>query len=186
MEPKIAKKLHRLVYTLLYPAVLGTMIVAIVSSFSNNTNKLSCTIIGFAVFLSFYFSSQHVENSSDEEAETYTLTLLLFNILEIITMFGLFRLLGFVDPKYGLDIKNATWDFFYYLLAVVFILPVIARLFDKQEVAFDTRESMLTILSSLAVVTALCGMWFLPNVLVLIILIIILAIYVSNFFFENA
>ena len=92
-------------YTLIYPAILGTMIVGLVFSITENRINFGF-VLGFAIFLAFYFSSQHVENAEyiipdADKSDTYPLSRFILDVVEASSIFLLFLLLGVFDNNYS-------------------------------------------------------------------------------------
>ena len=177
-------KLHILMYTLLYPAVLGTMVVGLVFSFTER-GGLEGENLAFAVFLLFYFGSQHVENADD--IESYSIQKFFLDFIEIIFIFGLFLLLQVYSFEYsekilGFDVKR--WPLFYICLAITFLIPVITRRFALGEIfkpGEGKGQSILSISAFIISLSALCG---LNNFAVVSILSVILIIYLIFFVFN--
>lgn len=157
MATKNEEKLHVLMYTLLYPAVLGTMIVGLVFAFTES-------LIGFeyrsyvAIFLIIYFSSQHVENAEDKAS--YSWPKFGMDVLEIIFIFGLFLLLGVYKFTYAISTcteSYSEWCVFYACLAFTFLIPVVTRWIEKKAICgprgiFEKNNGMgQSILSIIAV-----------------------------------
>ena len=121
-------------YTLLYPAVLGTMIVAVIASTIRDDLKIEMFTFcwNFALFLALYFSTQHVQNTLDEP--NYTGVMFISGLAEIGSMYWLFLWLGLIRPESVISGEaNDTWFRFYALLAVVFLLPVAARFWNLRD-----------------------------------------------------
>ena len=85
-------KLHSVTYSLLYPAVLGSMLMAIL--YNVTLDSFLCDPLGyvFALFLAVYFSSQHVQNEVDYAG--FTPSMFVFDLVEIVLFFGAFGMLG--------------------------------------------------------------------------------------------
>ncbi len=149
------KKFHRFMYTLLYPAVLGTMLVGVV--FSVTEDRLSFDNQFFwAVFLVFYFSSQHVENVDKENS--YKAIIFIFDIIEVLCLMGLFLLLNVYKFPYSVNSNlGCTWDLFFCLLVTAFLIPIISRYLDKREIFKSGDGRGQTIHSVIAVLITVSG-----------------------------
>ena len=146
------QKLHTLMYTLLYPAVLGTMIVGLVFSFTEKRIDFGYSFF-FAVFLVLYFSSQHVENATYEGS--YSIPRFFLDIIEAASIFGLFLLLDVY--KFSYSVSNGctgqdAWKWFYGVLIVAFLIPVLSRAIEIKcifEAGNGRGQSILSISASL-------------------------------------
>jgi len=171
-------------YTLLYPAVLGSLIFALLSFLTERQLSPSGISIAYLVFLIFYFSSQHVENNIYKEEE-YTGWKFLSDVLELGLMFVLFSLLGAIETTWNVDIeqRGMSWPF-YAALAITFAAPVIARMFSHRgDPFYEHRAGWLSALSISASVVTLFGICFPGNVFLFVILCILLLIYFVFFVF---
>ena len=147
MCDKKQNKLHDLMYTLLYPAVLGSMIVAVVLTLTDIEIYPLRINIYFAFFLMVYFSSQHVENVGSDEG--YGKAKFISDIVEIGLMFWIFALLGMVNTKYAISgSAGSTWACLYISLIFAFVIPPISRC--KSWKQFSDKEKSLAVLSGVA------------------------------------
>lgn len=124
------ERLHSLMYTLLYPAVLGSMIVVIFAQSMRVEEMVSPLSFEwfFAVFLACYFGSQHVQNTVD--LKNYTIPMWWSDLIEIVIMYLMFICLGLIASKFWIFGETRPSALFYPLLFVTFLLPVIARQFN--------------------------------------------------------
>ena len=144
------KKLHSLIYSLLYPAVLGTLIMFILLGASKGVLQWFGFTFFFACFLALYFSSQHIQNF--EYTSGYKGLDFIFDILELFGMFFLFHFLGIMD-----QISEPNWIYFYITLAISFLTPVFNRLLKVKFhwSSLNEDDKMLSLLSVTA--TPVCG-----------------------------
>lgn len=184
MRPIVRDKLHSWVYTLLYPAVLGSMFVAIGMHLTEPTSGASLYNISFGCFLVLYFSSQHVENSLDRDAYSYPQ--FFSNLFEMAAMFILFALLGIFGTRYKIaDYAPSSWQPFFIILALVFLAPVIARMLDNSGNPFKNfRSRCLSCLSLLAALVSFGGILLGASFWVLGILTVTALVYFLFFVFD--
>jgi len=155
MCEKKQNKLHDLMYTLLYPAVLGSMIVAVVLTLTDKEIDPLRINTYFAFFLMVYFSSQHVENVGSDEG--YRIAKFISDIAEIGLMFWIFALLGMVNTKYAISgSAGSTWACLYISLIATFVIPPISRF--KRWRQFTNREKSLAALSGAAACVSLLAL----------------------------
>lgn len=174
------KKLHTLMYTLLYPAVLGTMIVGLVFALEESRIVFGYGLF-FAIFLIFYFSSQHVENASDQDS--YLVSKFIFDIFEVACIFGLFLLLNVYKFKYSIENNLSAWNWFYLLLIVAILIPVFSR--KKEKGAFFEKKDGKgqSILSIIAALITASGFICNNNFLILAGLTVVFLMYLIFFVF---
>ncbi len=156
-KPTIEGKLHCLMYSLLYPAVLGTMLVA--CAFASQAEHFEFDyIFYFAVFLGFYFSSQHVENALSDKYSVFNFIL---DVIEIILICGLFLLLNFYEFKGSVVNSPETgWRWFYLLLIVTFVMPLLARAIEHNcNIFIPNKGKGQSILSIMAVCISIFGVF---------------------------
>ncbi|MFD1162083.1 hypothetical protein [Hwangdonia seohaensis] len=141
------EKLHRLMYTLFYPAVLGTLFMLIVLG-GFNKEKIQ---IGFAMFLALYFSVQHIQNNDNSDKDYMGLDFI-FDILELASMFFLFYLLGITE-----SVLNPQWCAFYLVLIFSFFIPILTRIFKQicYSRSFDKNDKELSSMSLIAMLIGL-------------------------------
>ena len=139
------KKLHSLIYSLLYPAVLGTLIMFILLGASKGVLPWFRFRFFYACFLALYFSSQHIQNF--EYTSEYKGLDFFFDILELFGMFFLFHFLGIMD-----QISEPNWLYFYIILAISFLIPVFGRLLkvNFNWSKLDENKKTLSLLSMTA------------------------------------
>ena len=146
-------------YTLLYPAVLGAMIVAVANK-ALETDPKPLFQFAYAIFLMLYFSAQHVQYTLDEDSYTYPK--FIANLMEIVFIFLLFGMLGMIEVHIDIGGEfGVRWVSFYGLLMIVLGLPVILRKRTEKKVfpgGLYSRESALSLLSmSAAAVSLIAG-----------------------------
>ncbi len=178
------KKFHRFMYTLLYPAVLGTMLVGVV--FSVTEGRLSFGNEFFwAVFLVCYFSSQHVENVSGENK--YKTIIFIFDVLEVLCVMGLFLLLNVYNFPFSVEsCFEYAWNLFFGLLVVAFLIPVISRYADKNEIFKKGEGKEQTIHSFIIIFFTLLGFILSEEMhwVIIILLSLVFLSYLTNLVFE--
>tara|TARA_R110002049_G_scaffold210615_1_gene381692 strand:- start:6755 stop:7324 length:570 start_codon:yes stop_codon:yes gene_type:complete len=178
ITPKI--KLHSWMYTLLYPAVLGTSIFAFIHSLTVASEAPGGYEIAFGVFLIFYFSSQHIENTLDHAGYTYAM--FFFDVLELVAMFAFYIFLGLVQTNFKIGgSENVTWCTFFAVLGVTFLFPVFSRLIDKKNPFPDFRSGCLSAMSILAAIIGFSGILFGVNHIIYALLCLILFLYFALF-----
>ncbi len=178
------EKLHSLMYSLLYPAVLGTMIVGSVFASAKECFEFDYRF-SFAIFLIFYFSSQHIENAS--ESEDYSSEKFILDFIETCIIFALFLLLDIYDFRYSVvNVPEGGWNWFYSLLIITFLIPIITRARDMDspdiQKIFDIGQSKLS-LSACGI--SVLGLFFHESALIIIALTVVLFFYLANFVFSN-
>ncbi|WP_020410554.1 hypothetical protein [Hahella ganghwensis] len=177
-------KLHDWMYTLLYPAVLGTLIVSFIYGWTGKRVDAPYNLL-FALFVIFYFSSQHVENVLDKN--NYTYWEFASDFVEVLIMAPMLYVLGFYDEIPALEGFQFSWYAFYTLLTVALLLPIIARLASsKLKLSWDAKEAWLTLLSLLATIVAIAGFYWNTSVWVLSVLYSIFTVYLLGFVFGLA
>ncbi|MEM1155184.1 MAG: hypothetical protein AAGI44_13685 [Pseudomonadota bacterium] len=146
-------------YTLIYPAVLGSLIVSLFSS--NVIVAGNDFYFLFALFIAIYFGSQHVQNTVDLAA--YSWPSFWMDCIEIVFVYCFYLQLGLLDNRFQSSevIQLSTWV--YLLFALGFLLPIFARflvhgrLFQKVADKPDSyRENWMTSLSLGAFILAIC------------------------------
>lgn len=170
-------------YSLVYPAVLGTMMVTTLMGYAKGDIAPRYEL-SMAVFLILYFSSQHVENVTDQD--TYTVFMLGSDLLEVLFMAILFLALGVYDPHYGISsYSDNQWLIFFSILALALASPVAARGFSSGSGIFpNPRESWLSGLSIAAILFCVIGGFTQQRELALILIYIVFAIYLFAFVFQ--
>jgi len=122
-------KYHSFMYSLVYPAVLGTMMVGLVLELTNGHLSFNDSF-WWALFLIAYFSSQHVENVLSPEG--YNGWVLCLDLVEVAVIFWLFLLLGmFVEE----NVVETDWRSFCVLLTIAFLIPLASRLVTVRTLA---------------------------------------------------
>jgi len=148
-----ATKLHNLMYTLLYPAVLGSMIVAVAIVATDGQAEPDKIYYFYAFFLMGYFSSQHVENVASSMRDVYGIGMFMLDVLEVAFLYSMFAYLGMFDSKYSISAGDeTTWAGFYLVLGITFFVPVFSRFakLSKPKVVWGglgNDKKLLTILS---------------------------------------
>lgn len=172
-------------YTLFYPAVLGSMFVAVISNSAINSMWYGDFKIQFAIFLIVYFSSQHLQNTDDRD--NYNYPRLVSDIFELALMLPLFVLLGMTNSEYAIGRTGGyTWAAFYLLLFAAFMAPVASRACENKWNPFKQNEGRgLSVLSCLAAIGALVGLKYNESGLLLICLSGLLAVYFIFFVFKD-
>lgn len=183
MDNRETHKLHSWMYTLLYPAVLGSMIVATISAATSDQMPLSGEKLAFTIFLMAYFTSQHVENVDD--AQGYNRRAFVADVAEIGLMYSLFVLLSVVNvPWVTKYCSNLIWGWFYVLLVLTFIVPVLQRLVQiGGKSSFQGVKGVKSWLSILAVVIAVTRIGSVSHSTIIGLLSVVLAFYLVAFVF---
>ncbi len=184
--PSVLEKLHSWMYTLPYPAVLGSLLVAFFLTLTDEKPGPNGITTAYLIFLLLYFSSQHVENTLDQE--NYDGWMFLSDWAELALMFALFMFLGAIGTNWAVDITqvNDSWKF-YVLLALAFMSPVIARMCSNKGNPFaEKRGGWLSCLSLTAAVVSLLGLKFPGAVWLFVVLCILLVVYFACFVFTHA
>lgn len=170
------QKLHSWMYTLLYPAVLGALLVAFIGALPISQKAPEEHIMSFGAFLILYFSSQHIENTLDQDS--YSFPMFIFDFIELIAMFIFYALLGFVAPEYKIGGCNGyTWSHFFGLLGGAFLLPVITRFIDHKNPFHKFRAGCLSTMSIIAAVISFWGVFKGPSTEMVCLLFLLLALY---------
>ncbi len=149
------RKLHSFMYSLLYPAVLGTMIVGVVLGITNDKLKIEYEFF-YSIFLIFYFSTQHVENIRSEDS--YKTSMFVLDFVEVCLIMWLFLLLNIYDYS-GSVIKEGTnaWKCFYFSLIGAFLVPVVSRYLNMGSIFIRKHGRGQSIHSVIAIfITILC------------------------------
>jgi hypothetical protein len=149
------RRLHNLIYSLVYPAFLGSFLFGLLS------NAASTAGPPWGILLACYFASQHVEGMT-KGSEGYGAIPLLSDIVEIILMIAAFIALGhFAGPAGGLAVWLQTHTGS--LLAAVFILPPVFRLIScacvKRWFWKETNAPFHWSLTLLSLGAAICSLW---------------------------
>ena len=146
-------KLHTWVYTMLYPAVLGTMVVALLIALTDQGTDPSGVQTWYTVFLIIFFSCQHVENSLDKDP--YNVWVFIVDLAEIALMFLFMAMLAIIDTTLAYPgHSNVGWIWVPLALAVLFALPILTRKLSNYG---DNSAESLNLLCTLAFVTSLVG-----------------------------
>jgi hypothetical protein len=150
-----ARRLHNLVYSLVYPAFLGSFLFALLS------NPTSVVGAPWGILLACYFASQHVEGMT-VGSEEYGAIALLADIVEIVLMIAAFTALGHFAGPPG---EMTTWlqQHTGYVLASVFILPPVFRLIrcaaTKRWFWMEANAAFHWSLTLLSLGAAICALW---------------------------
>ena len=150
------KKAHSLMYSLLYPAALGTMIVGVVLGVAEGKIKIEYEFY-CAIFLVFYFSSQHVENVRSENS--YKASMFWLDVVEVGLILWLFVLLNIYEYRGSVihDPSN-SWKYYYWGLIAVFVIPVVSRWWNNGCRCMRASGLSQTIHSIIAVVVTLLSL----------------------------
>ncbi len=175
------KKLHQFMFTLLYPAVLGTMVVGVIFSVTEgrltSDGKFFWPAFLWAVFLICYFSSQHVENSNGESS--YKKMMFLFDVIEVALIMTLFLLLNIYDFPYSV-VSGCTsaWSWFFILLIIAFLVPVASRKSVAKKIFIKNEGRGKTIHSFIAAALTISG-FFLAESYYWIIILALAVVFIS-------
>lgn len=183
------EKLHLLMFTLLYPAVLGTMIVGVVFAWTDGRlfceDKFQWLTSFWSLFILVYFSSQHVENSKFES--NYSCLSFVLDFIECGVIISLFLILGIYPFEPSIlngDLSVSVC--FFGLLVVAFLIPLINRLFKEKgnytSRLFCPENKLKSCLSIVAILVAALGfiLGYEASCVLLIFLTILLVIYLWN------
>lgn len=118
-KENIKLRLHSLTYTLLYPAVLGTMIVY----YLQGLGTLQAKEHAICIFLILYFCSQHVEGTVNNNFQH--ISEFAFDVIEIAAIYQMFVLLGLTPAIGKLAGPFSSETSLYIVLAATLSLPLI-------------------------------------------------------------
>jgi uncharacterized membrane protein len=104
------------------------------------------------------------------------------DVLELAAMFASYVLLGIVNTKYKIDGDlKYSWDHFFIVLGLVFLLPVAARWCVHKNPFHKWREGWLSVLSITAALISFSGLCFGVNPALIVLLFLVLLIYFGLF-----
>lgn len=147
--------LHDWVYTLWYPAILGTMIVGLIAG----GQAPQVGVARWGEVLAFYFATQHSVSVGQGQRDAYRIGHFLRDVVETALIVLAFVGLGVFPERWsGIDAEAlGAPDVMSGLLVVIFLLPPLYRLVFDRDQFKSARGWVLTALSAVAALVAGLG-----------------------------
>jgi len=166
-------KLSRLMYGLIYPAIVGALIVA----FFENLQHLNAFGIWAAIFIIVYFCTQFLEG----ESPSIQWPRFLVDILEILLVYQLMVSLDIAQPLFFYPdwiptvLQTQGIQQYFVALSVALLIPPIHRLF-RREICEKIRRTFLSLVAAFS--SLLAAIHILPMCVALLICYICVSVYI--------